>query len=182
MTVNPIQGQGEQLRDNLLMNRKGGFPALPGTPSPVDIDRLLYDLNRTFNPLSRDYQLSFHVSGVQDGCVCLSVMLPEGMTRAFVSLLESMQGLIRFIDIKSRAAAAEGKIVDTAERERRERFQAAFHDEVCSLFDGFISQGHESKEAVKLTNKALKVKNHPWANHETVSSVLRAAGRFRKVR
>lgn len=182
MTAKHIPGHDARLMDDLLMNRRGAFPALPGTPSPVDMDRLLFDLNRTFNPLSRDFQLSFHVSGVQDGYVCLSVALPEGMTRAFVSLLESMQGLLRCVDIKSRAAAADGKIVDPAEKERRERFQADFQDEVCILFDGFISQGHETKEAVKLTNKALKVKNHPWATHETVSSVLRAAGRFRKVR
>lgn len=157
-------------------------PSLTVAPFAVDIDRLLYDLNSTFNPLGRNPSLSFQVSRVQDGCVFLSVALPEGMTRAFVSFLESMQGLIRCIDIKSRAAAAEGKIVDAAENERREDLQAAFREEVCSLFDGFISQGHESKEAVKLTNKALKGKNHPWANYEAVSSVLRAEGRFRKVR
>lgn len=49
-------------------------------------------------------------------------------------------------------------------------------------FDRFISQGDEVKETVKLTKKALKVKNHHWENHETVSSVLRSAGRFRKGR
>jgi len=182
MTANRISEKNGVFKNDLLALQAGGFPALPGMPSPIDIDRLLYDLNSTFNPLGRNPSLSFHVTGVQDGCVCLSVALPEGMTRAFVCLLESLQGLVRCIDVKSRAAAAEGKIVDPSERERRERFQTDFRDEVCSLFDDFISQGHESREAVKLTNKALKVKNHPWATHEAVSSVLRAAGRFRKVR
>jgi len=164
------------------LDAKQAEPALTVAPLAVDINRLLFDINSTFNPLSRDCQINFHVSGVRDGFVCLSVALPEGMTRAFVSILESMQGLVRCIDIKSRAAAAQGKVIDQAEKERRERFQADFRVDVCALFDDYISQGHDRKEAVKLTNKAMKVKSHPWANHETVSSVLRAAGRFRKAR
>lgn len=182
METSRIPGAKTLLADSLLISGEGVSPALPGMPSPVDINRLTFDINRVFNPLSNDCQLSFHVSGVQDGFVCLSIALPEGMTRAFVTLLESFHGFFRCMDIKSRAAVAEKKIFDPAEKEKREKLQADFLNEVCTLFDGFISQGHEKKEAVKLTNKALKVKNHPWANHETVSSVLRSAGRFRKGR
>jgi hypothetical protein len=182
VTVQFETEKGTPLKSARYQGMEGGFPALPGMPSPIDIDRLLFDINSTFNPLSRDCQINFHVSGVRDGYVCLSVALPEGMTRAFVSILESMQGLVRCIDIKSRAAAAQGKVIDQAEKERRERFQADFRVDVCTLFDDYISRGHDRKEAVKLTNKAMKVKFHPWANHETVSSVLRAAGRFRKAR
>ncbi len=182
MESSHIPGAKTLLNDSLLIS-EGGVPlALPGVPSPVDFDRLIFDINRTFNPLSNNCQLSFHVSGVQDGFVCLSIALPEGMTRAFVTLLESFHGFFRCLDIKSRSASAQAKTNDPAEKEKRERLQADFLAEVCTLFDGFNSQGHEAKEAIKLTNKALKDKNHPWANHETVSSVLRSAGRFRKGR
>lgn len=182
METTHISGAKSLLTDSLLISGERGCPARPGAPSPIDIDRLIFDINRTFNPLSNDYQLNFHVSGVQDGFVCLSIALPEGMTRAFVTLLESFHGFFRCLDIKSRAASAQAKTIDPVEKEKREKLQADFLDEVCTLFDGFISQGHEKNEAVKLTNKAMKMKNHPWANYETVSSVLRSAGRFRKGR
>jgi hypothetical protein len=153
-----------------------------GAPFPVDMDRVLGDLNSTFNPLHQDFMLDFHVSGAHDGYVYLSIALPEGMTRVFVSFLESMSGFFRFIDVKARSAFAQGKTVDPAEVEKRERLQTDFRQECCSLFNGIISQGQTVKDAAKNTNHALKVKNHVWATYEVVASVLRSAGRFRKVR
>jgi hypothetical protein len=151
-------------------------------PFPVDISRVMFDLNSTFNPLHPDCAVDFHVSGAKDGYVFLSIALPEGMTRAFVTLLESLVGLVRVIDVKSRAAIAQKKaaMVDPAELKKREDRQAAFRKRVCSLFDDFIAEGLEVNDAVKRTNQALKAKNHPWATYEMVKSTLRASGRFRK--
>jgi hypothetical protein len=159
----------------------GHAPGSAGcAPFPVDVDRLLGDINRTFNPLHHDCALDFHVTGSNAGYVCLSVALPEGMTRAFVTLLESLYGFMRVVDIKSRSAVAQAKVVEPGAREKRDRLQADFEQEVCTVFDGFILQGIEKKEAVKLTNSALKAKGSPWSTYEVVKTTLSAAGRFRK--
>lgn len=151
-------------------------PTLP----VVDIDRVLCDLNSEFNPLHRDFLLDYHVAGVRDGYVYLSVALPEGMTRVFVSMLESMTGFFRFIDIKARSASAVAKVHDPAQREKVEVMQKDFHKEVCEIFDGLIGQGLDVKEAVKRTNSTLKASGSPWATFETVQKVLRSEGRFRR--
>lgn len=154
--------------------------ALPASPLSVDIDRVLGDLNSSFNPLHRDFLLDFHVSGARDGYVFLTIALPEGMTRVFVSMLESMAGFFRFIDIKSRSAMSQAKAHDPGRRLAVEKSQADFQDQVCALFDDFTRQGHDRKTAVRLTNSALKGQNHPWASYETITQVLRSSGRFRK--
>lgn len=62
---------------------------------------------------------------------------------------------------------------------RAEQLQEEFRAEVCALFDSFLAQGVEPKEAVKRVNLALKGKKHPWATFEVVAGVLRSQGRFR---
>lgn len=62
---------------------------------------------------------------------------------------------------------------------RSERLQEEFREEVCTLFDSFLAQGVESKEAIKRVNLALKDKKHPWATFEVVAGVLRSQGRLR---
>lgn len=156
--------------------------ALLSSPLSVDIDRVLGDLHSSFNPLHKDFLLDFHVSGARDGFVFLTIALPEGMTRVFVSMLESMSGFFRFIDIKARAAVGQSKAHDPALKLQAEKNQVEFRNEVLSLFDGFIGQGLEPKEAVKRTNSALKARNNPWATHEVVQGVVRASGRFRTKR
>ena len=171
-------GHGRRPGLHLLgLRNEAASPALA-----VDIDRVLCDLNRSFNPLHQDFLLDFRVAGARDGYVYLSIALPEGMTRVFVSMLESLHGFFRFIDLKSRAAVAESKPVDPAELIKRQQEVDALKNRICSVFDEFTDQGHPIREAIKRTNAALKAENHPWANHETVSAVLRAAKRLRKRR
>jgi hypothetical protein len=163
--------------------RPSASAAVPVAPFPsVDIERVLFDANSLFNPLHKDFMLDFHVSGVKDGYVYLSLAVPEGMTRVFVSLLESLTGLFRCINIKSRAASAVAKCVDPADALRRQDQQAEFRQLVCARFDEFISQGLSVKDAVKRTNSALKAQGNPWATYEVVQSIVRAAGRFRTKR
>lgn len=152
----------------------------PRPALPIDMDRLLLDVNTQFNPLRSEFLLDFHVSGARDGLVYVSFALPEGMTRLFVSFLQSMAGFFRFVDIKARSASAIVKAHDPAEREQLEVIRKDFHKEVCDIFDGFIGQGLDVKEAVKRTNSTLKAKKHPWATFETVQKVLRSEGRFRR--
>lgn len=146
----------------------------------VDMDRLLLDVNSQFNPLRPECLLDFHVSGARNGFVYVSFALPEGMTRLFVSFLESMAGFFRLVDIKARSANAQVKAHDPAQREKVDSLHADFRQEVCEIYDGLIGQGVETKEAVKRTNSTLKARNHPWASFETVQKVLRSAGRFRR--
>jgi len=67
-------------------------------------------------------------------------------------------------------------------KSRTEQLQEEFRMAVCSTYDALIKQGHDSKEATKRTNTALKAKNHPWATHEVIAGVLRKTGRFRKLK
>ena len=154
----------------------------PPVPFSADVDRLLFDLNSAFNPLHPGCQVDFHVSGVKDGFVFLSVALPEGMTRAYVTLLESLNGLFRCLDVKSRSASSQAKVYDTKEQEGTQQRKEAFTVKVVALFDGFTAAGCDHIEATKRTNRALKAESHPWATYEVVASVLRKAGKFRKRR
>lgn len=149
-------------------------------PFSADIDGLLCNVNSAFNPLHKDCLLDFHVSGARDGYVFLSIALPEGMTRAFTSMLESLSGFFRCIDIKARSAVAQGKVHDPARRAQVEQSQAEFRETVCTIFDSMVAAGLEIKEAVRRTNLTLKEQKHPWATHDIVSQVLRSTGRFRK--
>jgi len=96
--------------------------------------------------------------------------------------------VIRFFDGKPRVAdsflgpAPDRRSSGTVRPREVERLQADFSDKVCTLFDGFRRQGLDVKEATKQTNFALKAKNEPWATYEVVASVLRSAGRFRKLK
>ena len=157
-------------------------PLVPQSSLLPDIDGLLCNVNSAFNPLHKDCLLDFHVSGARDGYVFLSIALPEGMTRAFTSMLESLSGFFRCIDIKSRSAVAQNKVHDPALRDQVEQNQAEFRETVCRIFDELTGQGLEVKEAVKRTNSALKDQGHPWATHGIVSQVLRSMGRFRKLK
>ena len=70
-------------------------------PFPVNVGPLVGDIAQTFNPLGRDFALDYHVSRAHDGYVVVSVALPEGMTRAYMTLLESLTGFVRVIDLKA---------------------------------------------------------------------------------
>ena len=125
-------------------------------------------------------QVDFHVSAVKDGYVFLSIALPEGMTRAYITLLESLNGLFRCMDIKSRSVSSQAKVYDQNHMAEVKQRGAAFSEKVCSLFDGFMSQGMDRKEAIKRVNHALKAEKEPWATYELVTSTLSKAGKFRK--
>jgi len=156
------------------------FDKTPSLPFPIDVERFLYDANSLFNPLHKDFILDYHVSSVKDGNVYLSLAMPEGMTRVFMSLLESLTGLFRVIDIKAVSKAAQVKCIDPAEIMARKERQDDFQSAVCSVFDDLIRQGVSVKDAIKQTNSTLKAQGSPWATYEVVSSVLRSSRRLRK--
>ncbi len=158
--------------------REEGALHLP-SPFPLDMGRILVDLNTSFNPLHPEFMLDYHVSEAREGYVYLSIALPEGMTKAFMTFLESMCGFFHFIDIKARSAVAVDKAVNHADLAERQKAQDLFRLQVCDLFDSFTSQGIDTKSAVRLTNASLKAKNHPWASHAVILDVLRSAGKFR---
>lgn len=153
---------------------------IPAEFAVADINRLLFDLNSAFNPLHPGCQVDFHVSAVKDGYVFLSVALPEGMTRAYVTLLESLNGMIRCMDVKSRAVAAQSRVHDVNEREDIDARIAAHKAKVVARYDGYIADGCDPAEATKRTNASFKCEKHPWASYEVTKQILREAGKFRK--
>lgn len=150
------------------------------TPLSIDIDNVICDMNRLFNPLHKDFILDYKVQSYRDGYVLLSLALPEGMTKVFSSMLESMSGFFHYMHIKSKTAKATAQAFDIQEIEKRELSQSEFIDQAGKLFDGFILRGNSTWDSVTLTNNALKALNHPWASYDTIVRVLRPTGRFRK--
>lgn len=153
--------------------------SLPALPS-FDLDRVTHDLATSFNPLHSDCCLSYQVIDSRDGYHLVTLALPDGMSRAFVTFLESMTTVFRSISIKEKASLAHVRTVSPAAIAERDKLHGEFVQRVCSLFDGFISQGCSVNEAVKKANASLKAESHPWASYETVLSVLRKERRFRK--
>jgi hypothetical protein len=78
----------------------------------LNLDRITHDLGTDFNPLHRDFCLSYKVIESRDGYTLVSFALPDGITRAFVQLLESMGGFLRSVDVKSRSSQAVAKLLD----------------------------------------------------------------------
>lgn len=146
----------------------------------VDVERTMFNLSSSFNPLHDNYALNYHVQKINDGRVVLSIVMPDGMIQGFTSLLQSLHGFFRFAELKEKISKYEEKAFSPGEVEKRREHNLEFNREVCRIFDQLTDQGLERKEAVKRTNQALKAKNHPWATHEAVTTVLRSAGRFRK--
>lgn len=171
------------------MTRRGDLgrtvkaPAIAG-PSPslpsVDVGRLVRDISQTFNPLARGFEIETHAQQLPGGLVQVSVVLPQGMTRAFVGLLESLTGLVRFVDHRAKVSAAEVKALDLGEIAERRQVLEDHRQEVCALFDRFTASGLDRKEAVRQTSQALKAANHPWATLDLVTLTLRECGRFRR--
>lgn len=150
------------------------------TPLSIDIDNVICDMNRIFNPLHKDFMLDYQVQAYRDGYVLLTIALPEGMTKVFSSMLESMSGFFHFMHIKTKTAKASSLVNDPSEIARREKLQGEFKHDTCKLFDGFISEGLSVKQAISLTNSALKEQNHPWASYDAIVRTLRATGRLKK--
>lgn len=120
--------------------------------------------------------------GYKDGNINLTLTLPEGLLKSYVSLLDTLHEFFRFLELKSRSAKAEAKVYDPVELERREKFNDDFVKDVLEAYDGFIAQGYPVKRSISLSNSVLKAKKHPWATYDLVFSTLRENGRFKGVK
>jgi hypothetical protein len=152
----------------------------PVAPSPADMRALAGEFARTFDPLTPGSSMEFQVSEMREGFVCVSIVLPAAMTRAFVHLMGSLHSLVRIIDWKARHRVSEVRATDSAELEQQRRSAENFKSACCRLFDEFTAQGMDRKKAISATNKALKADGNPWASYHLVEDVLRSAGRLRK--
>ncbi len=151
-------------------------------PSPVEYGAVLYDAGRMFNPLLSGCLVDYQVTSVRDGVAVFSVAMPEGMVSAFAAMLTSQGELFGFIENKRRIKVAESKAIDLDEITQRQKYVAKYQQVIIETFDSLVKQGHPPKEALKLTNRALKAQGYPWATYDNVSSVLRAGGRFRRIK
>lgn len=149
-------------------------------PFSLDIGRVVNNLNSAFNPLHRDCLLDYNVAGARDGFVCLQIVIPEGMTKAYIAMLESMTGLFRCIDVKARSAVAVEKSYDPDRIFERKQAAASFSETVCALFDSLIHEGMTVNEAIKRTNLTLKAQGNVWTTYGICTDILRKEGRFRK--
>ncbi|MGE4579411.1 MAG: hypothetical protein AB7F21_07715 [Desulfuromonadales bacterium] len=157
-----------------------GQPVSAQAPFPVNVRRLVGDIAQTFNPLGRDFALDYHVSKAQNGLVVVSVALPEGMTRAYMTLLESLTGFVRVIDNKAQGSFREVRVQSPSAISEAKRLQEAFTADICHRFDVLIGAGVPRNDAIKCVNDALKAEKHPWAGYDLVRSTLSAAGKLRR--
>jgi hypothetical protein len=163
-------------------NSQAGRPAAGLTVPGVDISRLVYDSASAFNPLHPGCLVDYHVSAPRDGFVMVTVALPDGMLRAFVTLLDSLTGLVRFIDHKGRSAASSARAIDLDTVAERERVGLEIRATVEKVFDGHIETGASVLDALKWTNRDLKAQGHRWASYHVVQGLLSPSGRLRKKR
>ena len=159
------------------MNERLTFQA---HPLPDRFQALYGQISRGFDPLHRDAFLDVKVTAAKDGYVLLTVALPEGMTRGFMTFLDAMHGLMRCADQQAIRALREAAPLDVQALQHVEQQTAVFRTSICARFDDLARQGVDASEAVKLINAELKADGHPWAGHEAVRSILSTAGRFRK--
>lgn len=115
----------------------------------------------------------------KDGMVEVSITIPHGLLKSFVQLMGSLEGFFKHVSYKTRLAKEKADAKSPEEIERRATFRKDFYADVVRVYDEFLAQGLESKEAVKATNKALKAQEHPWANDYLVRKVLSESGKFK---
>lgn len=145
-----------------------------------DIDSIILGVNMSPYPaIDIDSLLSIQVIEYNQGYALLSVSIPEPMLKGFVASLEGYHELWRGAQYKVKYAKAEKKAVDPVEIEKRENRESDYKKAIYSTFDGFISQGISSREAVKQTNAALKDK-YPGSDYFLVFSTLSASGRLKE--
>ncbi|CAH2031255.1 hypothetical protein [Trichlorobacter ammonificans] len=152
------------------------------SPSPVEYGVLLQDLAGVFNPLHPDCLIDFQVTSIRDGIAVFSVAMPEAMVRGFAAMLTSQAELFRFIEHKRRSVSARIKVHDLNEIAKREKFHSDNQRLIVETFDELVKQGASTNDAIKLTNRKLKDRGHPWACYNTVAEVVRSAGRLRTFR
>lgn len=149
-------------------------------PLPDRLQALYGQISRGFDPLHRDAFLDVKVTAAKDGYVLLTVALPEGMTRGFMTFLDAMHGLMRCADQQAMRALREAAPLDVQAMQQAEQRATDFRTTICARYDELAGQGVAAAEAVKRINAELKAQGHPWAGHEAVRTILSAAGRFRK--
>lgn len=160
---------------------KAALSATPVKAHPLpERFQALYGQISGFDPLHRDAFLDVTVTAAKDGYVLLSVALPEGLTRDFVTFLDAMHGLMRCADQQAVRAIRDARPVDVQEVEQIEQRGSEFRSMICARFDELTRQGSSAADAVKTINAELKAKGHPWAGHDLVRSVLSQAGKFRR--
>lgn len=115
----------------------------------------------------------------KDGIVELSMSMPEGLLKSYVTLLESLQGLFKFMVVKTKYARASVKAVDPVQIANNKAFKDSYNKEVLKAYDGFIKAGHPINKAISLSNSALKAQQHPWATYDQVFQTLRQNGRLK---
>jgi hypothetical protein len=131
-----------------------------------------------FDPMHREAFLDVSVTHLQNDYVCLSVAIPSDLVRGFVLFLESMGGLIRTADRYTKRVMREAQPVDLDAEKAKDQYREQFEMQIENIFDQFVAQGTPARDAIKATNKAMKARQHPWANYETIRRILSSRGKL----
>ena len=147
-----------------------------------DVRSLIFDVNKSFNPLHNSCLLDYRVVALDAKHVGITYILPNELLNVFSVFLESIGGFFQVVNNKARAASSELKFFDLDALEARNVKVARFNEQVCSIFDELVFQGFDKKSAVKEVNSRLKLLGVTWASFYIVEKTLRAAGRLKRTR
>lgn len=128
---------------------------------------------RLITPHSNSSVIRYQVVSRSNGFVQFVVSMPEAAMRGFTDTLVAVSELTRAMNWKAKAFAAQDRPVDLQERQERESYFQEFEREASEIYDRFISQGMDEKEAVRVTRAALKDKDYAFATYEIVKDVQR---------
>lgn len=137
---------------------------------------------RLITPHSNSSVIRYQVVSRSNGFVEFVLSMPEVAMQGFIDTLVAVSELTRAMNWKAKCFAAQDKPVDLQERQERQAYFQEFEREAGEIYDRFISQGMDEKEAVRATRAALKDKEYAFATYEIVKDTLRKIGRFQKVR
>lgn len=147
-------------------------------PASFNMNRVIDSINTYFNPSRDEFLLKYHVTKGQDGHAYVTFVMPEGMTRGFIYTLQGIASVMRNVDNKAISIEAENKANSFEEKLVRENYVLGFSNDACAIYKRYIDAGRTQKEAISLTNKAMKAK-YPNATYDVVVSVLRSSGSLR---
>jgi hypothetical protein len=141
----------------------------------------LFSAYNLISPKSGNNAISYQVVSRSSGFVQFLMTMPESALSGFIDTMVAVSELSIAMQRQAKYFAAQNRPVDLKEKEEAERLLERFEEEVCFVYDQYISRGIEEKEAISKTRSDVKPR-YVFVTYETVKDTLRKSGRFRKQR
>ena len=131
-------------------------------------------------------QLSFlhdtlKVDHLENNQVQVTVVLPSDLLIHYVTILDSLTGFVRTLQIKSKLLRLKQSPQTSALREQARHSKDQYYARIVKLFDHYTSQGLNRNSAIKQIGSDLRKEKHPWSSPDLVRFSLRDAGRGGRV-